>query len=129
MDEQTLAKLRNALEERRAEIEQDVSFMANEIKSIGEAQGDENGGLGNHMAEDGSSMSEAEGLTTINEDMQAMLDQIGAALHRMDAGTYGQCERCGKPISEARLEAFPYVLFCIDCQAMYEREMAIRGGR
>ncbi|MFM9108666.1 MAG: TraR/DksA family transcriptional regulator [Chloroflexota bacterium] len=129
MEAKTLAKLRKSLEDRRAEIEQDVSFMAREIKSIGEEQGDENGGLGNHIAEDGSSMTEAERLTIITDDMQAMVRQINAALERMDEGTYGTCERCGQQIREERLEAFPYVMFCLDCQAMYERELAIRGGR
>lgn len=129
MDAKTLAKLRKALEERRVEIEQDVSFMAGEIKAIGDEQGDEAGGLGNHMAEDGSSLNEAERLTTITDDMEGMLGQIASALRRMDEGTYGMCERCGKPIPEARLEAFPHVLFCIECQAMYERELAIRAGR
>lgn len=129
MDAKTLAKLRRALEERRAEIEQDVSFMAGEIKSIGVAQGDENGGLGNHMADDGSSMTEAERLSTMIEDLQAMTGQIDDAIERMDQGTYGTCIRCGQQIREERLEAFPYVAYCLDCQAMVERESALRGGR
>jgi RNA polymerase-binding protein DksA len=129
MDAKTLANLRKALDDRRAEIEQDISFMASEIKSIGEEQGDENGGLGNHIAEDGSSMTEAERLTTITDDMRAMINQIDAALERMDKGTYGTCTRCGQQIRAERLEAFPYVAYCLDCQAMIEREVAIRGGR
>ena len=44
-------------------------------------------------------------------------DQIGdveTALARLDDGTYGTCEVCGKAISEARLEALPATRFCID---------------
>jgi RNA polymerase-binding transcription factor DksA len=47
----------------------------------------------------------------------------------MDQGQYGICQRCGKPINPERLEAFPYVTFCIDCQSLLERERALRLGR
>ena len=38
------------------------------------------------------------------------------------------CQRCGKPIGEERLEAFPYVAYCIECQSLIEREQALRAG-
>lgn len=129
MDKKTIARLRASLESRRAEIEREVGFMSDEIRSIGEDQGIENGSLGNHMAEDGSSVMEAERLSTISEDMRSLLNQIDGALHRMDQGTYGICERCGKAINEERLEAFPYVAHCIECQSRIEREQALRTGR
>lgn len=43
------------------------------------------------------------------------LADIGAALQRLDAGSYGVCENCGKPIASARLEARPYARTCISC--------------
>jgi len=43
------------------------------------------------------------------------LSQIGEALERLDAGTYGLCVRCGEPIAAARLEARPYAPNCIGC--------------
>ena len=48
--------------------------------------------------------------------------KIDRALKRMDAGTYGICERCGKPIEKARIKALPYVDLCIkDAQAQSRR--------
>ena len=47
--------------------------------------------------------------------------QIEAALQRLDAGTYGVCERCGQPIPPRRLEALPYATLCVACQALEER--------
>jgi RNA polymerase-binding transcription factor len=44
------------------------------------------------------------------------LEQVDAALARIDAGTFGSCPRCGKPIAAERLEALPWAAFCIDCQ-------------
>lgn len=40
---------------------------------------------------------------------------IRAALRRLDAGTYGQCARCGRAIAEARLTALPYATTCVAC--------------
>jgi DnaK suppressor protein len=45
------------------------------------------------------------------------LEQIDAALVRLDAGTYGICSDCGKPINPERMEALPYATLCIECQA------------
>jgi DnaK suppressor protein len=49
------------------------------------------------------------------------LKQIVAALRRMDAGSYGQCEDCGETIDERRLRALPATPFCTPCQAIHER--------
>ena len=46
---------------------------------------------------------------------RARLAEVDAALARLDAGTYGLCERCGRPVDEARLEARPEARHCIDC--------------
>lgn len=43
--------------------------------------------------------------------------EVDAALARVDAGTYGVCERCGAPIGDARLEALPAARLCIACAA------------
>ena len=44
------------------------------------------------------------------------LQLVDAALARIDAGTFGRCTRCGKPIAAERLEALPWAAWCIDCQ-------------
>lgn len=43
------------------------------------------------------------------------LAEIDAAVARLDAGTYGVCERCGQPVGDARLEALPAARTCIGC--------------
>lgn len=43
------------------------------------------------------------------------LDNIDAALARIAAGAYGQCERCSEPIDAARLNALPQSVLCIHC--------------
>jgi DnaK suppressor protein len=73
-------------------------------------------------------VAEAERIVTVSEDLQQILVQVNAALERMNEGNYGTCLRCGKPIGEERLEAFPYVAYCIECQSLIEREQALRAG-
>ena len=46
---------------------------------------------------------------------EEMLEECQAALGRIDAGTFGKCLECGKPIPKPRLEAVPYARFCIRC--------------
>jgi DnaK suppressor protein len=43
------------------------------------------------------------------------LGQIDAALGRLDAGSYGTCAGCGRPIPAARLAARPAATTCVDC--------------
>jgi len=43
------------------------------------------------------------------------LRDVEDALAKLDAGTYGTCERCGGEIGEARLEAMPTARLCISC--------------
>ena len=128
MDRRQLDKLRTRLEERKSEIEDDVSYMAEEMRAIGVEQDDESGGLGNHIAEDGASVAEAERIVTVTGDLQDILAQVNGALARMNEGTYGACQSCGKPIGEERLVAFPYVAYCIQCKSRIEREQALRAG-
>jgi DnaK suppressor protein len=46
-------------------------------------------------------------------ELRGSLRDVEAAIERLEAGTYGICERCGNPIEAARLEALPATRFCI----------------
>ena len=52
------------------------------------------------------------------------LRRIDTALARLSEGSYGLCEDCGQRIPQARLEAEPTALRCIQCQELYERTHA-----
>jgi RNA polymerase-binding transcription factor len=58
---------------------------------------------------------------SLEENSTRLLDEIDAALKRIDEGTFGLCVSCGKPIPEERLEAMPHALKCIDCKRLEER--------
>jgi RNA polymerase-binding protein DksA len=52
------------------------------------------------------------------------LRRIDTALARLSEGSYGQCEDCGQRIPEARLQAEPTALRCVQCQERYEKTHA-----
>ena len=57
-----------------------------------------------------------------------LLREVLTALRKLDEGGFGECERCGEPIGEKRLEALPFARFCIECQRRLEREAKAAAG-
>ena len=53
---------------------------------------------------------------------RTFLAKIDKALQKLDAGTFGICERCEEEISLKRLEARPETTLCIRCKEEQERE-------
>ena len=56
-----------------------------------------------------------------------LLRAVLTALRKLDEGGFGECERCGEPIGEKRLDALPFARYCIDCQRRLEREDKAAG--
>jgi DnaK suppressor protein len=59
-------------------------------------------------------------LAALDEQGRREMEAIQAALARIDAGTYGNCETCGETISAARLTAMPTARRCVACQERLE---------
>jgi DnaK suppressor protein len=57
----------------------------------------------------------------LRDHNQTHLTAVEAALARLDAGTFGACVRCGRPIAPERLDALPWAAHCIDCQRIVGR--------
>src|SRR5512141_1758660 len=51
----------------------------------------------------------------MRDHARVQLHQVELALAGLEAGTYGDCRSCGKPIALERLQAIPWVAYCIDC--------------
>jgi DnaK suppressor protein len=72
------------------------------------------------MAELGSGNFEQEFTLDLLGSEQDALNQIEAALGRIQDGTYGRCEICEGVIPKARLEAIPYTALCVQCASKRE---------
>lgn len=75
----------------------------------------------NHPADAASETYERTKNYAIDEAFKDMIERIDEALRKIDAGTYGRCDRCGRQISLERLKAIPSATFCIACQEQLER--------
>ena len=59
-------------------------------------------------------------LFELNGNAQALLDQIEAALRRINKGIYGSCEYCRCSIPKKRIQALPFARYCVNCQTSNE---------
>ncbi|HMA47552.1 MAG TPA: TraR/DksA C4-type zinc finger protein [Frankiaceae bacterium] len=73
-------------------------------------------GAGDDQADAGAATQEREQGISLAYHARSLLDQAERALARLDAGTYGCCERCGRTIPKGRLLARPKVTLCVTCQ-------------
>ncbi len=80
-----------------------------------------------HQADMGTETFEREKDLSILEAIEAELADVEHALHRLDEGTYGTCEACGRPIDDERLEALPATRLCRDDQQRAEVEPGAVG--
>jgi DnaK suppressor protein len=112
MDSELMDRLRKELEADRAgaiaELERHGADPYSEkIEPIA--------GIDDNFADSAAATAERAEILAIIETTRERLAAADIALAKMDDGTYGQCERCGKAIAEARLEARPLSVRCVEC--------------
>ncbi|MEA2521389.1 MAG: hypothetical protein QOI81_1035 [Actinomycetota bacterium] len=117
-----IAALRTTLLEEREELQNQLTTI--EEGTFSETQTDMTGdsGVDDESADAGTTTFEREKELSIENNVRDLLQKIERSLARMDEGTYGICEFCGKPIEKARIKALPYVDMCItDAKAQSRR--------
>jgi RNA polymerase-binding protein DksA len=109
----------------RAQLVAQLSEMQSEYNQslieLDELQSSSTDGAGDDQADAGSKTFEREQELSIAANRLDLLTQIKRAVERIDAGTYGYCESCGKPIPKARLKAFPMATLDVACKQREER--------
>jgi RNA polymerase-binding protein DksA len=108
-------KLTSEAEELAVEIAQAEENFHALIMESGEGAGDD-------QADAGTKTFEREHEISILSNKKDLLDQTHRALDRIEAGTYGACENCGKQIGKLRLqEANPRATMCMPCREREDR--------
>jgi RNA polymerase-binding protein DksA len=103
--------------------------LMDEMGIVGSSMKDATGDLSSysyHMADQGTETMDREMAFMFASKSGRLIYHIDEALRRIQDGTYGLCHSCGKPISQARLEAVPHARLCIECKA---KEEEIERGR
>ncbi len=110
MDEST-ASLRTSLEDQRSHLRAEIAALGADPDSDEVTFVDDAG-----FADRSHNTEERSRLISVARALRSNLRDVDRALAKMDAGTYGSCERCGRPISPERLDALPWAMLCIDCK-------------
>ena len=121
-----LVEYRTLLVAMQARLRGDVAQLTDEALDRNEASGDSRSPT--HIAELGTDSYEQDFSLRVVENDQEVLSEIGAALQRIEDGTFGVCQPCldeGKTlfkatIKKSRLRAIPYARNCIECERKRE---------
>ena len=118
MDDQARDRL---IEERER-----ISWSIEDLRSSsslepGSDPGGELSGNDQHPADEGTETFNRERDLSIMDSLEAELGEIEMALARLDDGSYGVCEDCGRPIGDERLTALPATRLCIEHAAAREQ--------
>ena len=118
-----IEQYRNRLREMRdrmlGEVDSVVESIREEISPTGNLSG-----IPVHMADSAPDQLDAD--IDVVENERDMLEQIQAALHRIEAGTFGKCVDCGTAIPAGRLRVIPYTPYCVPCANKHAAEEATR---
>ncbi|EGJ78097.1 putative DNA-binding protein [Streptomyces sp. Tu6071] len=112
------AEARHGLEQEIAGLRAELETAEADLASLMRDSAD---GAGDDEADTGTKNVTREHELALAAGSRERLEQTERALLRMDAGTYGVCENCGKPIGKARMQAFPHAILCVDCKQKSER--------
>jgi len=117
-----ITDLQTRLVEERGELQTQLTTLEEDTFATTQSEMSGDVGLDDESADAGTATFEREKDLSIEQNVRDLLDKIERALKRIDDGTYGVCERCGKSIEKARIKALPYVDLCIkDAQAQSRR--------
>ncbi len=116
MEKEFNAKMKDLLIEAKKELVQSLMMNNDDFREIVEDMGAKDSV---DIATDDvdRKMLETIGIKELNR-----LKLIDSALTRLEQGKYGLCMKCTKKIPQARLEAIPYALLCIECKSDDERK-------
>ena len=110
---------REALLEEKTRVEAAIqNLQAENSGNLAEEAGEE---MAHDLADTATETYDRELDYTLEENSEHVLEEIEAALRRIEEGTFGICTNCGKQIAEERLEALPWATLCIGCARNRER--------
>ncbi|ALC81297.1 MULTISPECIES: TraR/DksA C4-type zinc finger protein [Bacillus] len=104
------------LQKKLFNLKEELMTNHSEEEALNEETGELSNGVDNHMADHGQLYTERIKDMTVNEIERDRLNEVNAALKRLENGTYGICERTGEEIPYERLEALPYARTTAEAQ-------------
>ena len=115
MNKKKMSDYKKLLQQRLSEL---LSEADRTVKNISETEGD----VSSDPTDQAVQELDRNRLLRFKDRERKLIRKIEKAINRIDEGTYGNCEACTAPISEARLKARPMTTLCIDCATELESE-------
>jgi DnaK suppressor protein len=115
MKKERLGHFRKKLDEKYRQLVEEVG------KNVLYGKGPEDDSI-KDLGDQATSAYNREFLFELGNGDRRLLKEVVSALQKIDDGGFGDCERCGEPIAEKRLEALPFARYCIECQRTVEEE-------
>ena len=117
VDDDFLLRQRRELTGRRASYREQVERLSAAADELAQAQAGEAPDFGDDegFSEGDSLHVERDRVLSLTAVAKRRIEEVDAALHRLEAGTYGACRSCRHPIPVARLEAVPEATQCVSC--------------
>ena len=81
-----------------------------------------------HPADLGSDSYEQDVALSLLENQGQLLEEVAAALGRIEKSTYGNCEDCGRDIGIERLHVLPFTQLCVQCSQRQPSGMAVTAS-
>ena len=107
-------ELRSRLEDERKRLLGELEQLEASTKTTEERR---EGSPFGKREEEATESFELEKRLALEKQIKDQLAIVERALNKFEAGTYGLCDSCGKPINPERLEALPQASRCLDCKA------------
>jgi DnaK suppressor protein len=111
------ASVRERLSVERADTEARLAALQRDFESIVSSSASAAGADDEHDPEGSSTAFDRQHVAALIRQAQSQLAEIARAEQRLDDGSYGTCERCGRPVGPGRLTARPAAALCIGCAA------------
>ena len=114
-------KYRKALLKERDRLRKEIELIERDISYADTRAGQsELANYDQHPADAGTETFEKEKDLAIRDSLREILGRIDEAMGKIERGTYGECDRCGRQIPKARLNAVPQAIYCVECQDIIE---------
>ena len=108
-------------------LDEELARLRTSLQTVSGAIGDEETGASDelssadqHPAEVGTEVNDLSRDVGLRTDLRRRIEENAAARDRLDAGRYGMCERCGRPIAADRLRDMPSTRCCVEDEALVD---------
>ena len=118
MVKKDLLKLKKCLTNRRREMLKQVAHLEAELGELGQRNIE--------PIDEAQKEDLARVVHKLDERGKEEIEEIDLAIDKMESGSYGRCELCGKSIPFKRLEVLPATRLCRKCAQKYERNQKMR---